>query len=30
LRHVAGTKWGSKKYLDLDLLAEHAVAEKVG
>ena len=30
LRHVAGTKWGSKKYLDLDLLAEQAVAEKVG
>jgi putative transposase len=30
LRHVAGTKWGTKKYLDLDLLAEQAVAEKVG
>ena len=30
LRHVAGTKWGTKKYLDLDLLAEQAVTEKVG
>jgi transposase-like protein len=30
LRHVAGTKWGTKRYLDLDLLGERAVAEKVG
>jgi hypothetical protein len=28
-RHVAGTKWGTKKYLDLDLLAEQAVAENL-
>jgi hypothetical protein len=29
-RHLAGTKWGSKSYLDLDLLGEHVAAEKVG
>ena len=30
LRHVAGTKWGTKRYLDLDLLREQVLAEKVG
>ena len=30
LRHVAGTKWGTMRYLDLSLLAEQATAEKVG
>jgi len=22
LRHVAGTKWGTRKYLDMDLIVE--------
>jgi len=29
LRHVAGTKWGTMRYLDLSLLAEPVVSEKV-
>ena len=30
LRHVTGTRWGTKRYLDLDLVGEQIVAEKVG
>jgi hypothetical protein len=27
LRHVAGTQWGSKRYLDMDRLKENLPAE---
>jgi len=30
LRHVAGTKWGTKRYLDLNLLREMEAVEKAG
>ena len=29
LRHISGTKWGSRKYLDMDLLREMDSKEKV-
>ena len=29
LRHIAGTKWGTKKYLNTDLLREYDYLEKV-
>ena len=28
LRHIAGTRWGLRKYLDLDLLKEYALEKK--
>jgi hypothetical protein len=28
LRHVAGTNWGSKRYLDMDRLRENLPAEE--
>jgi transposase-like protein len=28
LRHVAGTNWGSKRYLDMDRLKENLPAEE--
>ena len=28
LRHIAGTKWGSKKYLNMDLIKEMKVEEE--
>ena len=28
LRHVAGTKWGTRKYLDMERLGEHERDEK--
>ena len=28
LRHIAGTRWGLRKYLDLDLLRETVLEKK--
>lgn len=28
LRHVAGTRWGSKRYLNMDLLREQELNQK--
>ena len=28
LRHIAGTQWGSKRYLDMDRLKENLPAEE--
>jgi transposase-like protein len=28
LRHIAGTKWGSRRYLNMDLLREQEVERK--
>ena len=30
LRHIAGTKWGSRRYLDLELLEQAETAAQVG
>jgi transposase-like protein len=29
LRHIAGTQWGSKRYLNIDLLKEQELNEKL-
>ena len=30
LRHISGTKWGSRRYLDMDLLREMDRKEEIG
>ncbi len=29
LRHIAGTKWGTRRYLDMDRLREHSDTEPI-
>jgi len=29
LRHIAGTKWGARRYLNMDLLKEEELEEKI-
>jgi hypothetical protein len=29
LRHIAGTQWGSKRYLNIDLLKEQELNDKL-
>jgi hypothetical protein len=29
LRHIAGTQWGSKRYLNMELLREHELEQRL-